>query len=266
MMTYDPYQTYPAVGQYYGSPYTGLQTAALNPALLINPLAAALGVTSNPVTGGIPQAGQSSYPGYPTQGGINPQQLQLASLLASQAAIPQLLGISPWATGLANPLLAAALHNNNPLLTAILQNPQLNPILAASSHSMGSQFGYQPNSIYGQQFGSPFGQGGSPYGQIGSPYGQQTGSPYGQQTGSPYGQQTGSPYGQQTGSPYGQMGSPYGQQFGSPYGQIGSQLAPQSWIGQGGPFGGQQFGQGNPLQSQFGTRPFQTPGISPWGY
>jgi hypothetical protein len=257
MMTYDPYQTYPALGQYYGmtspigSPYGGQQNSGLNPAF-----------------SGIPQTGQPSYPGVNAQGGINPQQLQLASLLASQAAIPQLAGISPWTTGLVNPLLAAILQNHNPLLAAVLQNPQLNPILAAYGHSIGSQqFGNQPNSVYGQT-GSPYGQ------QTGSPYGQQTGSPYGQQTGSPYGQ-FGSPYGQQTGSPFGQFGSPYGQQygspygqqqFGSPYGQIGSPLAPQSWVGQGGSFGGQQFGQGNPLQSQFGVRPFQTSGISPWGY
>ncbi|HEX4227073.1 MAG TPA: hypothetical protein VHZ07_00270 [Bryobacteraceae bacterium] len=274
MMTYDPYQTYPALGQYYGitapigSPYAGLQTSALNPAALINPLAAALGVTSNPLTGGNQQVGQSSYPGFSAQGGINPQQLQLASLLASQTAIPQLLGMSPWATGLTNPMLAATLHNNIPLLAAILQNPQLNPILAAAIHStgsqFGSQFGYQPNSMYGQG-GSPYGQQtGSPFGQAPSQYGQQFGSPFGQ-SGSQYGQQFGSPFGQ-SGSQYGQQtGSPFGQ-MGSPYGQIGSQLAPQSWIGQGGPFGGQQFGQGNPLQSQFGARPFQTSGISPWGY
>ncbi|HWF48608.1 MAG TPA: hypothetical protein VG168_16480 [Bryobacteraceae bacterium] len=262
MMTYDPYQTYSALAPYYG-------------------LNSPIGSPYAAVTGGIPQVtGQTSYPGFNAPGGINPQQLQLASLLASQAAIPQLLGISPWATGLANPLVVAALHNNNPLLAAVLQNPQLNPILGASGHSMGPQFGYQPNSMYGQT-GSPYGQqSGSPFGQTGSPYGQQTGSPFGQ-TGSPYGQQFGSPYGQtgslygqQSGSPFGQLGSPYGQQQygspygqgGSPYGQIGSALAPQSWIGQGGPFGGQQFGQGNPLQSQFGARPFQTSGISPWGW
>jgi hypothetical protein len=240
MMTYDPYQTYPVLGQNYGmttpigSPYTGPQPWASNPAALINPLAAALAMTSNQGTGAIPQTGQPSYPGYSNQGGINPQQLQLASLLASQAVISQLLGISPWATGLANPLLATAVPNNNPLLPAALQNPQLNAILAAFGHSMGQQSGYQPNSIYGQ-----------------------TGSPYGQQTASPFGQ-TPSPYGQQIGSPFGQTGSPFG--------QVGTPLPPQSWIGQGGPFGGQQFGQGNPLQTQFGGRPFQTSGMSPWGY
>jgi len=63
----------------------------------------------------------------------------------------------------------------------------------------------------------------------------------------------------------GQMGSPFGQ-IGSPFGQVGYPLAPQSWIGQGGPFGGVQqgFGQINPFQSQLTPRPFQ--GQGPWGY
>jgi hypothetical protein len=58
-----------------------------------------------------------------------------------------------------------------------------------------------------------------------------------------------------------------GQQLGSPFGQIGYPLAPQSWIGQGVPFGAAQaFGQINPFQQQVGQRPFQGQGISPWGY
>jgi hypothetical protein len=58
-----------------------------------------------------------------------------------------------------------------------------------------------------------------------------------------------------------------GQQIGSPFGQIGYPLAPQSWIGQGVPFGAPQaFGQINPFQQQVGQRPFQGQGISPWGY
>jgi hypothetical protein len=66
-----------------------------------------------------------------------------------------------------------------------------------------------------------------------------------------------------------------GQQIGSPFGQIGYPLAPQSWIGQGVPFGvaAQGFGQVNPFQQQInpfqqqvGQRPFQGQGISPWGY
>jgi hypothetical protein len=46
-----------------------------------------------------------------------------------------------------------------------------------------------------------------------------------------YGQQFGSPFGQQYGSPFAQ----------NPFAQPGYQLAPQSWVGQAGPFGGQQL-------------------------
>jgi len=64
----------------------------------------------------------------------------------------------------------------------------------------------------------------------------------------------------------GQMGSPFGQ-MGSHFGQGGYPLAPQSWIGQGGPLGaGQGFGQIHPFQSQLTQRPFQAQGFSPWGY
>ena len=65
----------------------------------------------------------------------------------------------------------------------------------------------------------------------------------------------------------GPYGAPqFGLQSPSPYpqpGQMGFPLAPQSWIGQGGLFGGAQgFG---PLQ-QLIPRPFQAQGPSPWGY
>ncbi|HTM52054.1 MAG TPA: hypothetical protein VL285_25340 [Bryobacteraceae bacterium] len=64
-----------------------------------------------------------------------------------------------------------------------------------------------------------------------------------------------------------QMGSPFGQ-IGSPLGQAAYPLAPQSWIGQGGPFGGGQgYGPMHSLQSPMGQRPFQgQQGYSPWGY
>jgi hypothetical protein len=57
---------------------------------------------------------------------------------------------------------------------------------------------------------------------------------------------------------------PYGQ-IPSPYGQAGSP-APQSWVGQGNPYGGNQpFGQVHPLLSQqLAGRVFPSPGISPW--
>jgi hypothetical protein len=307
-MMHNPFQSYqidPTLGAYAGmttpfsSPYTALQTSSMNPATAMNPLAATLGLPLP--TAGIPQLGQTGYAGIPNYGSIHPQQLQLASLLASQAAIPQLLGLvphqatnwqnpyqapafqSPWITaGLQNPLLTAGLQN--PLFTVGLHNPLLNPILA--QQLLGPQFGLQPYSPYQQigPFGSPFGQQGSPYqqvspfgqqvspfGQQGSPYQQvsplgQQASPFGQQ-GLPFGQQPGLPYTQQPGLPYGQQqGLPYGQQQGLPYGQIGSPLAPQSWVGQSGQFGGgQPFGQIHPLLAQqLGARAFHTPGIAPW--
>jgi hypothetical protein len=150
---------------------------------------------------------------------------------------PQQLQLAALASqgGLQHPLLAAALLSN--------------PLIAASLHqgALGQygqpQFGLQQHSPYQQigQMGSPFGQIGSPFGQMGSPFGQM-------------------------GSPFGQMGSPFAQLGGSPFGQPGYPLAPQSWIGKGGLFGGAQgFGQINPWLSQLG-RPFQGQGLSPWGY
>lgn len=86
---------------------------------------------------------------------------------------------------------------------------------------------------------------------------------------------------QQAYSPYAQLlhsSFPFGQPV-SAIGQIGSPLAqagvplPQTWVGQGGQQTGQVFGQqpqfGQQLQpffSQFGGRPLQAPGISPWGW
>jgi len=84
-----------------------------------------------------------------------------------------------------------------------------------------------------------------------------------------YGQQ----FGVQQQSPWGlqsQMGSPFGQ-IGSPFGHL-SPLAPQSWIGQSGPFaggayaGGQGIGAIYPLQALLSARQFQPQGFTPWGY
>jgi len=62
--------------------------------------------------------------------------------------------------------------------------------------------------------------------------------------------------------PNSQMG-----QIGSQFGQAPPPLAPQSWVGQGGMFGGGQgFGAIHPLLSQLAARPFQAQGFSPWGY
>jgi len=221
-MTHELFQNYPALGA-----FLGMTTPFGNPGLQ--------GHGINPA------------------GGLNPQ-LQ-----------------NPPQTGIfQNPLVAA--NWQNPLIAAYLQNPMWaaglqNPLIAASLQNP-LQYGQQQHSPYSQagQFGSPYGQIGSPFGQFGSPYGQ--GGPYGQpgqqhgQFGSPYGQ-IGSPFGQlgqqQFGSPYGQaVGSPYGQ-TGSPFGQTGLPLAPQTWVGQ-----GQPFGHMNPLAAYATARLFQTPGISPW--
>jgi len=114
MMTYDPFQTHSALGAYPGvlGAYPGTTTpfqssypfqspyAPVNPAAGFNPLAAA----------------------HPPVAGINPQQLQLAQILAARTAIPHLLAASPWTAGLNNPWLAQALLQN-PLIAAILENP-----------------------------------------------------------------------------------------------------------------------------------------------
>lgn len=271
-MMHNPFQSYqtdPTLAAYAGltNPLATMQ---------MNPLASALGGPC-PV-GGLSQLGQTGYAGIPSHGGLHPQQLQLASLLTSQASIPQAfgqnpiwqnpfnVGQSPWITGgLQNPLLTAGLQNpllaaglQSPLLTAGLQNPLLNPFSQ-------QQFGLQPfQHPYHQQFGqgSLYGQG-SPYGQIGSPFAQQ-GLPIGllQTLQQQQPLQAFSPY-----QRFGQMGSPF-QQHGSPYGQLGSQLLPQSWVGQSGQIGGGQgLGQIHPLVAQqLAARAFQAPGITPWGF
>jgi hypothetical protein len=239
-MMHNPFQSYqtdPTLGAYAGLanpfslPYTAMQTSLTNPATF-NPLSSALGQV-----GGLSQLGQTGYAGIPNYGNIHPQQLQLASLLTSQASIPQVFGQSPWQNPYAvqSPWITGGLQN--PLLTAALQQPLLNPILA-------QQFGLQPMQPY------------SPYQQIGQ------GTPFGQQV---------SPFGQQ-GLPFGQQSSPYAQQ-GSPYGQIGVPLAPQSWVGQAGAFGGGQgFGQIHPLLAQqlfaqqLAARALHSQGITPWGF
>jgi hypothetical protein len=150
-MTHDPFQNYATLGSYYGMPaplglqYPSLQTSAINPATTVNPL---LGLSPMAQAGATPQVGPSPYGVSPGQGFISPQQLQLASLLASQV-------------GFQNPALAASLLSN--------------PLIAASLHSqaLGSygapQFGLQQPSLYPQ-----IGQMGSPFGQIGYPLAPQS--------------------------------------------------------------------------------------------
>lgn len=269
-MTHDPYQTYSTFSAYpavtnpgqanpFGSPYTAMQTSAINPAAAYNPLFA-----QQPGSQGI-----QGIPGMPNYGGITSQQLQLAAALASQGGIPQLLAQSqlnnpwqnqftnpwqnqqnqfanPWQNqfagafqnplqnpqtfGLQNPLLAAALQN--PLVAAAIQqqNPLLNPVLA--------------------QFGSPYG----------AQMGFQGYSPFQQPVYSPHHQQMGNPL-----AALGQQISPFAQ-FNSPGAQFNPTLAPQSWVGQGlaGQVGqiGAGYGQVNPLLAQLAARTLQ--GASPW--
>jgi len=252
-MTHDPYQTYQTVGAHSGlmnpfsSPFSGMQTSANNP------LAAAFGAYPGvPATFGQPFApqGYQGFSGIPNYGGISPQQLQLASALASQLAQinAQSPFNNPWQTpfsgGFQHPFANAGQQNpiqQNPLLqnpwqVAAQLNPQLNPqanpmfnpALAQLAATLAPQLGLQAYSPYAQQ----------------QPYQQQ---PYQQQ---PYQQQ---PY-QQTG-----------------FAQ--TQLAPQSWVGQGltgqgfagQGFAGQGQGQIHPLILQTLARSVQNQGITPWG-
>jgi hypothetical protein len=156
----------------------------------------------------------------------------------------------------------------NPLFAGF-QNPLLNPMVAGYGPLQhGGQFGHHQHSPFSQfgQFGSPLGQIGPQFGQFGPQLGQ-----FGPQLGQ-FGPQLGQ-FGPQLGQlgPLGQIGSQLGQ-FGSqqgqlsPYSQIGYPLAPQSWVGQGGPFGGAQgFGQIHPLLQQIAMRPYQGAGIGSWG-
>jgi hypothetical protein len=160
-----------------------------------------------------------------------------------QQGVPNYVGLNPLQVPvLSNPWVTTGLQN--PLLTAGLQNPWFTTALQNQFiPTAGLPFGLQPYAPYQQS--AAFAHHVPPFGQI-SPFGQQI-SPYGQQ-----------------GLPYGQPGLPYQQQA-SLYGQLGSPLAPQSWIGQAGQFGGgQQYGQIHPLLAQLGARQFLTPGISPW--
>jgi hypothetical protein len=133
-MMHDPFQN-TILGSYYGTPApTGLQypslsgPGAINPAAALNPL---LGLAPMAQTGGIQQ--------------VNPQQvqqLQLASLLASQAIA------------------------QNPLLASLLSNP----LIAASLHAQaGSPYGAPPFGLQSPSFYPQTGPMGSPFSQVGYP-------------------------------------------------------------------------------------------------
>jgi len=210
MTMYDPSQTYSAMGGYPGvtNPFAlpFLATSAMNPAAAFNPLAVA-------------------YPGIATAGGLHPQQLQLAQILAARAAIPQLLAASPWTAGLHNPLTVL----QNPLLAAGLANPLVHPLLNPLVNPIlaHQQLGAQINP-FNPHIGLGIPQLGPQFGQIGSPFGQ------------------------------------VGPQFGQIVPQIGGVLAPQSWVGQPGLYGSQTLGQVHPLVAQLTGRGFHDAGIYPW--
>jgi hypothetical protein len=257
-MTYDPYQTHPAVGTLSGlmnplaSLYAVMQASAINPAIAYSPLAATAGLNGG-LQGAVGQ--QPGLPGYtgtqglqgiPTYGGISPQQSQLATALASQSS--QLLGQSPFANVWQSPFMSNPYQNplaavQNPLVAAALQNQiiqsqlqnqlatvaQQNPILAAQLAANLGQIGFA------QQ---PLGFGQTGFGQTGFP------QPYFH----PHHQMghVASLLGQQQ-TPFLQLTNPLAQPT----------LAPQSWVGQ------SQQGQINPLLLQSVARGIQ--GITPWG-
>jgi hypothetical protein len=167
MMTHDPFQNYQTIGAYSGgaTPF-GLPYTAFHPYL--NPLAVGGQPFANPGIGG----GYGIYP-QPLQGlGITGQQgpfqqlLGVNPLVAALQQVPfqQLLGVNPLAA-LQNPWLQHALTQSvwqNPVLTASLQNPLLNPILAHQAWlQQQPQFNYPlaPQSLIGAGgIGQPFGQ------------------------------------------------------------------------------------------------------------
>jgi len=229
-MTYDPLQSYAALGPYsgIGNPY---QSSAINPLAALNPL------TANPLAGyqGIPQSpfqGQQVYAGGANYGGGFPQ-LQYPQLQYPQLQYPQ-------AASLQNPLLQGGPQNGGSYLHPLAVQQIVAQQIAAqqiaaqqlaaqqlaihhlTQHLAAQQYGLQQPTQPGQQIGQY-----PQLGQIGLS-GQQV-SPYGQQT--------------------------------SPFGQIGLPLAPQSWVGKGGQLGG---GQPHPaLLAQLTARALQAQGLTP---
>jgi len=154
-MMHDPFQN-TILGSYYGTPAPiGLQYPTLQNQA-INPMAQA---------GGIPQFGQSPY--------VNPQQvqqLQLATLLASQAVAQNPL----LASLLSNPLIAASLHAQAVGPYGVPQHPQIGQI--------GSPFGQAGYPLAPQSW---IGQGG--FGQVNPFQSQMSPRPFQAQGFSPWG-------------------------------------------------------------------------------
>jgi hypothetical protein len=158
-MMHDPFQNN-IFGSYYGTPAPiGLQYPALQNQG-INPMAQAGGIPQ--FGGGVPQFGQSPY--------VNPQQvqqLQLASLLASQAVAQHPL----LASLLSNPLIAASLHAQAVGPYGVPQYPQI-----------GSPFGQTGYPLAPQSW---IGQGG--FGQVHPFQSQMSPRPFQAQGFSPWG-------------------------------------------------------------------------------
>lgn len=257
----DPFQAYQTAGMYSGmtppsiSPYSQLQ-ALQNPAAALNPFAAISGISGINPGAGTMQGGQP----YGLSHHIGIQQLQAAALLAAQAANPQLLGLSPL--GMGNPIQALLA---NPLIAASLQNPYINAgvIPFLNGGQQNPFYGGQQNPYQSGIFGNPL----LGIGIAGNPFfaGLQNPTLNPLYTGqNPF--QSGL-FGHPQHGQMGQIGSQVGQfgQLGQyPYAQAGYPLAPQSWVGQGGPYGGGQYGQIHPLLQQIGMRTLQNPGAGSW--
>jgi len=241
---HDPFQNYATLGSYYGMPTPGLpylaalQASGINPATAINPLAATMGLPSIAQMGGIPQTGQQGYGQQPWQQPFGQQQLYGQQPYGQQ----QLYGQQPYGQ---QQLYGQQPFGQNPGQGFI--NPQLQLALASQAQAaipqlLGlSSLGFQ-HPLLASLLSNPLIAAGLHPSAIGSYIGPQLGL--------------------QPHSPYSQIG-----QIGSPFGQTPYPLAPQSWVGQGGMFGGGQgFGAIHPLLSQLSGRPFQAQGLSPWGY
>jgi hypothetical protein len=197
-------------------------------------------------------ANLGGYPGVAGQFGVPHPALQTLGL---QPGISPLLGggilptqnipyqnpllQNPFVAGLQNPLQQQWQHpflQQHPLLQQHLQQHQLlqHQLL---QHAIQAQIQAQ---LAAQQLAQLAAQ------QVGM-------QPFGGQS------QQISPFAQ-TGSPYGHLGGQFGQ-VGGPWGQGVSPLAPQTWIGQGGQFGG-GYGQIHPL-AHLGAHQY-IPGMTPW--
>jgi len=185
-----------------------------------------------------------SYYGLPYGGqqvsGINPMNPSQINPLINPLAGIQQAGQSPFGqVPVQSPLVPQQLQ----LAQALAYQSAIQQALASLLNNQLISGGLHQGGLgaYGQQFGL----------QQQPQFGLQQQSPFGLQQQSPWGLQ-------------GQINPQFGQ-IGSPFGYVGS-LAPQSWIGQGGPFaGGQGFGAVNPLQALL-ARQFQPQGFTPWGY